>query len=48
MLKHADVDEAVASLTVDRQHLTAVVRDNGPGFDVDKVLASLESFSDVR
>jgi signal transduction histidine kinase len=34
VLKHADVDEAVASLTVDRQHLTAVVRDNGPGFDM--------------
>jgi signal transduction histidine kinase len=34
VLKHADVDEAVASLTVDRQHLAAVVRDNGPGFDM--------------
>ncbi len=34
VLKHADVDEAVASLTVDRRHLTAVVRDSGPGFDM--------------
>jgi signal transduction histidine kinase len=34
VLKHADVDEAAASLTVDRRHLTAVVRDNGPGFDM--------------
>jgi signal transduction histidine kinase len=34
VLKHADVDEAVASLAVDGRHLTAIVRDNGPGFDV--------------
>jgi signal transduction histidine kinase len=34
VLKHADVDEAVASLTVDARHLTAVVRDSGPGFDM--------------
>lgn len=34
VLKHADVDEAVASLTVDGRHLTAVVRDDGPGFDM--------------
>ena len=34
VLKHAEVDEAVASLTIDNGHLTAVVRDNGPGFDM--------------
>jgi two-component system, NarL family, sensor histidine kinase NreB len=34
VLKHADVDEAVASLAVDGRHLTAIVRDNGPGFDM--------------
>ena len=34
VLKHAEVDEAVASLTVDTRHLTAVVRDSGPGFDM--------------
>jgi two-component system sensor histidine kinase UhpB len=34
VLKHADVDEALASLTVERRHLTAVVRDSGPGFDM--------------
>jgi signal transduction histidine kinase len=34
VLKHADVDEAVASLTIDNGHLTAVVRDSGPGFDM--------------
>jgi signal transduction histidine kinase len=34
VLKHAEVDEAVASLTIDNGHLTAVVRDNGPGFDL--------------
>lgn len=34
VLKHAEVDEAVASLTVDARHLTAVVRDSGPGFDM--------------
>jgi signal transduction histidine kinase len=34
VVKHADVDEAVASLTVDARHVTAVVRDNGPGFDM--------------
>lgn len=36
VLKHADVDEAVASLTVDGRHLIAVVRDSGPGFDMAK------------
>jgi signal transduction histidine kinase len=40
VLKHAEVDEAVASLTVDRQHLTAVVRDDGPGFDMAKQAAA--------
>ncbi len=40
VLKHADVDEAVASLAVDGQHLTAVVRDNGPGFDMTKQAAA--------
>jgi signal transduction histidine kinase len=34
VLKHAEVEEAVASLTIDNGHLTAVVRDNGPGFDL--------------
>ncbi len=34
VLKHADVDEAVASLSVDGRQLTAVVRDSGPGFDL--------------
>lgn len=40
VLKHADVDEAVASLTVDDRHLTAVVRDNGPGFDMSTQAAA--------
>ena len=40
VLKHADVDEAVASLTVDDRHLTAVVRDSGPGFDMTKQAAA--------
>jgi signal transduction histidine kinase len=34
VLKHAEVEEAVASLTIDNGHLTAVVRDSGPGFDM--------------
>jgi signal transduction histidine kinase len=34
VLKHADVDEAVASLSIDGRQLTAVVRDSGPGFDL--------------
>jgi signal transduction histidine kinase len=34
VLKHAEVDEALASLTIDNGHLSAVVRDNGPGFDM--------------
>lgn len=34
VLKHAEVEEALASLTIDNGHLTAVVRDNGPGFDM--------------
>ncbi len=34
VVKHADVDEAVASLTIDGRYVTAVVRDNGPGFDM--------------
>jgi two-component system sensor histidine kinase NreB len=34
VLKHADVDDAVASLTVDGRQLMAVVRDSGPGFDM--------------
>jgi signal transduction histidine kinase len=34
VLKHADVDEALASLTVEGRYLTAVVRDTGPGFDM--------------
>jgi signal transduction histidine kinase len=36
VVKHADVDEAVASLTVDARYVTAVVRDNGPGFDMSR------------
>jgi signal transduction histidine kinase len=40
VLKHADVDEAVASLTVDGRQLTAVVRDNGPGFDMARQAAA--------
>ena len=36
VLKHADVDTAVASLSVDERTLTAVVRDNGPGFDMSR------------
>jgi signal transduction histidine kinase len=36
VVKHADVDEAVASLTVDSRYVTAVVRDNGPGFDLSR------------
>ncbi len=34
VLKHADVDEAQGSLSIDGRYLTAVVRDNGPGFDL--------------
>lgn len=34
VLKHADVDAAEASLTVDARYLMAVVRDSGPGFDL--------------
>jgi signal transduction histidine kinase len=40
VLKHAEVDEAVASLTVDGRHLTAVVRDSGPGFDMTNQAAA--------
>ncbi|HEV7655295.1 MAG TPA: ATP-binding protein [Mycobacteriales bacterium] len=32
VVKHADVDEADASLAVERDHLVAKVRDAGPGF----------------
>ncbi len=37
VVKHADVDDALAALTVDDEWVTAVVRDEGPGFDPDQV-----------
>jgi signal transduction histidine kinase len=37
VVKHADVDDAYASLRVDEDTVSAVVRDEGPGFDPDKV-----------
>ncbi len=37
VVKHADVDDAVLSLTVDEQAVVAVVADKGPGFDPDQV-----------
>lgn len=40
VVKHADVDEVSASLTVTDDALVAVVRDAGPGFEPDKVQSS--------
>ena len=37
VVKHADVDEAEASLEIDGDTLVATVRDEGPGFDPDAV-----------
>ncbi len=37
VVKHADVDEAHISLEVDEHSVRAVVRDEGPGFELDKV-----------
>jgi signal transduction histidine kinase len=37
VVKHADVDDARADLSVDEQWVTAVVADDGPGFDPDEV-----------
>jgi signal transduction histidine kinase len=37
VVKHADVDDAHVSLRVDEETVVAVVRDEGPGFDPDKV-----------
>jgi signal transduction histidine kinase len=37
VVKHADVDDAYVSLRVDEDLVFAVVRDEGPGFDPDKV-----------
>lgn len=37
VVKHADVDEARISLSVDEQTVQAMVRDEGPGFDPDQV-----------
>jgi signal transduction histidine kinase len=37
VVKHADVDDAYVSLRVDEDMVFAVVRDEGPGFDPDKV-----------
>jgi len=37
VVKHADVDDAYVSLRVDEDTVLAVVRDEGPGFDPDKV-----------
>jgi signal transduction histidine kinase len=37
VVKHADVDEASVSLRVEEDMVYAVVRDEGPGFDPDKV-----------
>jgi len=37
VVKHADVDEAEATLAIRRDVLIATVHDAGPGFDPDKV-----------
>jgi signal transduction histidine kinase len=37
VVKHADVDDAHVSLRVEQDMVYAVVRDEGPGFDPDKV-----------
>lgn len=37
VVKHAEVDDAVASLRIDGEQLMATVRDAGPGFDPDEV-----------
>ncbi len=37
VVKHADVDEAMAALRVEDEELWAVVRDHGPGFDPERV-----------
>ncbi|HEY5050794.1 MAG TPA: sensor histidine kinase [Acidothermaceae bacterium] len=37
VIKHADVDDARLSLSVDEQSVIAIVSDNGPGFELDKV-----------
>jgi signal transduction histidine kinase len=37
VVKHADVDDAVVSLRVEEDTVYAVVRDDGPGFDPEKV-----------
>jgi signal transduction histidine kinase len=37
VVKHADVDDALLSLTVDEQTVVASVSDKGPGFDPDQV-----------
>jgi signal transduction histidine kinase len=37
VVKHADVDDAFVSLRVEEDMVFAVVRDEGPGFDPDKV-----------
>jgi signal transduction histidine kinase len=37
VVKHADVDIARISLTVDETHVVAVVHDDGPGFDPEQV-----------
>lgn len=37
VVKHADVDRAVATLEVDDHGITAAVRDEGPGFDPSSV-----------
>lgn len=37
VVKHADVDDATLSLSVDEHGVVATVSDNGPGFDPDQV-----------
>ncbi len=37
VVKHADVDDALATLVVDDDWVTAVVSDEGPGFDPEQV-----------
>jgi signal transduction histidine kinase len=37
VVKHADVDDAFVSLRIEEDTVLAVVRDEGPGFDPDKV-----------
>lgn len=39
VVKHADVDDATASLRIDEEWVVAVVADQGPGFDPDDVRA---------